>query len=60
MEPTIQAELAEIKKRIIRIERYFFWTAIVTIAAIILPLIGLLIAIPAFLGSIADVQSLGL
>ncbi len=54
MEPDIKAELAEIKKRIIRIERYFFWTAVITVLAVVLPLIGLFFAIPKFIGSYTD------
>jgi hypothetical protein len=60
MESDIKAELADIKQRIIKIERYFFWTAVITIAAIILPLIGLIFAIPKMLGTYTDIQSLGL
>ena len=57
--PDIYTELAEIKAKIIKIERYFFWTAVVTIAAIVLPLIGLLFAIPKFLSTYTEMQSLG-
>ncbi|MEN9647560.1 MAG: hypothetical protein RLY57_364 [Candidatus Parcubacteria bacterium] len=60
MEPDIKAELADIKQRIIKIERYFFWTAVITVAAIILPLIGLMFAIPKMLNTYTDIQSLGL
>jgi lipopolysaccharide export LptBFGC system permease protein LptF len=60
MDPEIKVELAEIKRRVIKIERYFFWTAVITILAVVLPLIGLLFAIPKFLGSYGDIQGLGL
>jgi hypothetical protein len=35
MEPDIRAELAEIKAKVTKIERYFFWTAVITVAAVI-------------------------
>lgn len=60
MEPDIKAELAEIKRRIIKIERYFFWTGVITVAAIVLPLIGLAFAVPKFMSSYTDLNSLGL
>ncbi len=31
--------------------KYFLWTMIITVAAVVLPLIGLLFAIPSFLSS---------
>jgi hypothetical protein len=60
MEPDIKSELADIKHRIIKIERYFFWTAIITVAAIILPLIGLAFAIPKMLSTYTDISNFGI
>lgn len=60
MDQETKADIAEIKKRVIRIERYFFWTAVITVAAIILPLIGLLFAAPKLLHTYTDIQNLGL
>lgn len=41
--------------------KYLFWTGVVTIALIVLPLIGLVFAIPQFLSSYTtDINSLGL
>lgn len=33
------------------VRKYLFWTGVITIALIVLPLIGLVFAIPQFLGS---------
>jgi hypothetical protein len=38
--------------------KYFFWTMIITIALFILPLIGLLFAIPSFLSTYGDITNL--
>lgn len=41
--------------------KYFLWTMIITIALFVLPLIGLVVAIPAFLGAVTtDIGALGL
>jgi hypothetical protein len=40
--------------------KYFQWTMIITVALFVLPLIGLLFAVPAFLSSYSQIQSLGL
>ena len=59
MESEIKAELADIKHRIIRIERYMFWTAVITIALVVLPLLGLAVAVPKFMQGLGDIQSIG-
>ena len=55
-----QAELIEIKASLKKIQSYFFWTFVITIALVVLPAIGLLFAIPQFLNTYSDVQNLGL
>ncbi len=40
--------------------KYFKWTLIVTIIVIVLPLIGLVFAIPKFLESFSSLSNLGL
>ena len=40
--------------------KYFQWTMIITVALFVLPLIGLLFAVPAFLSSYSQIQTLGL
>lgn len=40
--------------------KYFFWTMIITIVLFILPIIGLLFAIPSFLSTYSQIGNLGL
>lgn len=42
-------KLEEIHNSIEKMRKYFLWTLIITIAVIVLPLIGLIFAIPQFL-----------
>ncbi len=40
--------------------KYFFWTMVITVAVVVVPAIGLVFAIPAFLNNyIGGVQSIG-
>lgn len=39
--------------------KYFFWTMMITLALVIIPLVGLAFAIPAFLSSYASLGDLG-
>jgi hypothetical protein len=34
-----------------KMRKYFFWTMVITVALVVFPMIGLIVAIPAFLGS---------
>lgn len=45
-------KLEEIYRSIEKMRKYFLWTLVVTIAVIILPLIGMLFIIPHFLKTI--------
>jgi hypothetical protein len=54
------AELAEIKASLKKIQNYFFWTMIITILVVVLPALGLVFAIPAFLDTFTQIQDLGL
>ena len=40
--------------------KYFLWTMIITVALFVLPLIGLMFAIPQFLNTLSSASSLGL
>ncbi len=58
IDPELAAKLDEIGKKADaayrsaeKVRKYLFWTMIVTLALIVLPLIGLVFAIPAFLSS---------
>ena len=52
-------KLEEIYRSIEKMRKYFLWTLIISIAVIILPLIGLLILIPKFLSTLSG-SNLGL
>ncbi len=59
----IQEQEAKIEQIYISVEKtrkYFQWTMIITIVLFVLPLIGLIFAIPAFLSSYSQIQNLGL
>ncbi|MEN9649538.1 MAG: hypothetical protein RL094_505 [Candidatus Parcubacteria bacterium] len=73
MEPTtnqsaqLEARLQQLEQKIDAVyksaettRKILLWTGIITVAAIVLPLIGLVFAIPSFLKQFADIQSLGL
>ncbi|MFH0968966.1 MAG: hypothetical protein V1804_00460 [Patescibacteria group bacterium] len=53
-------KLDEIYHSIERMRKYFLWTLIITIATIVLPIIGLIIAIPWFLKIITSAYSIGI
>lgn len=52
-------QLEEVYRSSERIRKYFFWSLILGLAFFILPLIGLLFAIPYYLKTL-DISSLGL
>ena len=52
-------KLEEIYRSVEKMRKYFLWTLIVTVAVIILPLIGILLLIPKFLSTISG-SDLGL
>jgi hypothetical protein len=57
-EPLTQDQkLDAIYRSVEKTRKYFMWTLIITVAAVVLPLIGLIFAIPAFLRSF-DISSL--
>lgn len=66
MEPNISQKLAgletkvdALQKSLDKIRNYFKWTLYVTIALFVLPLIGLIFAVPAFLNNyLGTIQSL--
>jgi hypothetical protein len=45
-------------KSVEKMRKYFLWTLIISIAVIVLPMIGLLFAIPSFLGQINQEMSI--
>ena len=67
MENEILRKLAEQEQKINQIYRsieqmrkYFLWTLIITLAVIILPLIGLAIAIPKLLNTYSSIGNIGI
>ncbi len=65
MEQDILKKLAEQDAKIDAIftsvektRKYIMWTAIVTIAAVVLPLIGLLIAIPSYISTLNSITNI--
>jgi Zn-dependent protease len=51
------AKLEEIYKSVEKTRKYFLWTLIVSVAAIFLPIAGLIILIPWFLKTITSAYS---
>lgn len=67
MENNFEAKFAQLEEKIEKIyvsvektRKYIWWAFIVTVVAVALPIIGILFAIPSFLGQFNDIQSLGL
>ncbi len=44
-----EKKIDEVYRSVERMRKYFLWTLVVTVAVIVLPLIGLVFAIPQFL-----------
>lgn len=67
MEPDISKKLDELEQKIDKIyksaektRKYFLWSLIISIAFIVLPLIGLAIIIPLYLRTLSNLSGLGL
>jgi hypothetical protein len=70
MDPVFQAKIEALEKKIDAIyvsvektRKYMMWTAIITIAVIVLPLLGLVFVIPQFLSyysNIGNISNLGM
>ena len=60
MEPDIEKKLDAIFVSVEKTRKYFKWTMIITIVVIVLPLVGLVFAIPAFLKTYSGLTNLGL
>ena len=62
----VQQKLSELEKKIdavyVSVEKtrkYFLWVGIITVALFVLPLIGLVFAIPQFLSTYQEIGNLG-
>jgi hypothetical protein len=68
MDQEMQNKMAGLEKKIDQIymsvektRKYFFWTMVVTVVVVVLPLIGLIFAIPSFLNTYTnEIQTLGI
>jgi hypothetical protein len=68
MDPEIKNALAQLEAKIDAVyvsaektRKYFQWTMIISVVLFVLPVVGLLFAIPAFLNSyVGGIESLGL
>lgn len=57
---TQEKKLDDIFRSVEKTRKYFLWTMIITIAMVLLPLIGLMVVIPQFLGTLGNAGSMGL
>jgi type IV secretory pathway component VirB8 len=67
MENNFEVKFAQLEEKIEKIyvsvektRKYIWWAFVVTIIAVVLPIIGLFFAIPSFLSQFSQIQSLGL
>ena len=63
MEPDVKQKLDNLEKKIDAIyvstektRKYFLWTLIITVAMVVLPMVGLIIVIPIFLSNIQSLS----
>jgi hypothetical protein len=54
LETKIDAMYASVEK----LRKYFLWTGIITVVLFVLPLIGLMFAIPSFLNTYSDLNAI--
>ena len=53
----MNAKIDDMQRIVQRLNNYFKWTAIITVALFVLPLIGLLFAIPSYLSTLNTITS---
>ena len=57
----LNRKMDEVYVSVEKTRKYFLWTMIITVAVVVLPLIGLMFAIPSFLNTYTnEVRTLGL
>jgi predicted ferric reductase len=66
MEPELTQRLATLEEKVDKmyasvekLRKYFLWTGIITVLLFVLPLIGLVFAIPSFLSTYSQINSIG-
>lgn len=67
MQPLLEQKILDMETKINAIyvsvektRKYLWWTMVVTIVLFVLPLIGILFAIPSFISTYSNMSSLGL
>jgi len=63
MEPTLKSleeKINAIYTSVEKTRKYIKWAFVISVLAVVLPMIGLLFAIPSFLSNFRQLQSLGL
>jgi len=56
----MERKIDEIYVSVEKTRKYFFWTMVITLVVVVLPLIGLMFAIPSFLSNYTDtINTLG-
>lgn len=67
MDPVLQQKLDLLEKKVDAVyvstektRKYFLWTLIATLIAFVLPLFGLMFAIPSLISTYSDLSSMGL
>lgn len=65
MDPELSQKIAALQEKVDamytsveKLRRYFLWTGMISIAVIVLPLIGLVFVIPSFLSSYSNLGSI--
>ena len=65
MEPELSQRIAALEQKVDamfasveKLRKYFLWTGIITVALIVLPLIGLAFALPSFLNSYSQIGNI--
>ena len=55
---SLEKKLEETHQAVFQLRRYFLWALIISVAVVILPLIGLLFVLPGFLSSYSSLGGL--
>ena len=56
----LEAKIDAIYKSVEKTRKYFFWTMIVTVVLLVVPMIGLMFAVPAFMNNyVGGLENIG-
>jgi hypothetical protein len=56
----LEAKINQIYVSVEKTRKYLLWTMIITVVVLVLPIIGLMFAIPSFLSQLDVIQGLGI